>query len=83
LKPNQPTHRISTPRPKIGIECPGITRERPSLEYLPLRGPSSSSAASAAVAPVRWTTDEPAKSCTPEPISANRPPPKPQWAISG
>ena len=67
----------------MGMEWPGITRERPSVPYLPRRGPSSSSAARAAVAPVRCTTDEPAKSCTPEPISANRPPPKPQCAISG
>ena len=29
LNPNQPSHRISTPRPNSGIECPGIARGRP------------------------------------------------------
>ena len=83
LKPNQPSQRISTPRPNSGMLWPGIARGLPSGPYLPLRGPRKISAASAAVAPVRCTTEEPAKSCTPEPISANRPPPKPQWAMSG
>ena len=35
LKPNQPSHRISTPRPTSGIECPGIARGLPSGPYLP------------------------------------------------
>ena len=47
------------------MECPGITRGLPSGPYLPLRGPSSSSAASAPVAPMRCTAVEPAKSCMP------------------
>ena len=83
LNPNQPSHRIRTPRPKIGIEWPGIARGLPSGPYLPLRGPSRSSAANAPVAPERWTTVEPAKSCTPLPTEARKPPPKIQWAISG
>ena len=83
LKPNQPSHRISTPRPASGIEWPGIARGLPSGPYLPTRGPSSSSAASAPVAPTRWTTVEPAKSWTPLPISERKPPPKIQCAPSG
>ncbi len=83
LKPNQPTNRMITPRPTSGIECPGITRGLPSGPYLPLRGPSSSSAASAPVAPMRWTAVEPAKSCMPVGSSAvspfcSQPPPNTQ-----
>ncbi len=83
LKPNQPSHRISTPRPTSGIECPGSARGLPSGPYLPRRGPSSSRHASAPVAPTRWTTVEPAKSCTPLPISLRKPPPKIQCALIG
>jgi hypothetical protein len=84
LKPNQPIHRITTPRPTSGIEWPGIARALPSGPYLPLRAPSSSSAASAPTAPVRWTTDEPAKSMTGlPPTSDSRPPPQTACAISG
>jgi hypothetical protein len=83
LKPNQPSQRISTPRPTSGIEWPGITRGLPSPPYLPARGPSKSSAASAPVAPTRCTTVEPAKSCMPLPISLRKPPPKIQCAPSG
>jgi hypothetical protein len=83
LKPNQPSQRIRTPRPNSGMLWPGIARGLPSGPYLPLRGPSSRRQASAAVAPVRWTTEEPAKSCTPEPTLESRPPPHAMWAISG
>ena len=82
LKPNQPSHRISTPRPKSGMLWPGIARGLPSGPYLPRRGPSSSSTASAPVAPIRWTTVEPAKSCT-ENCTASQPPPKIQCAPIG
>ena len=77
LKPNQPSHRISTPRPNSGIEWPGIARGLPSVPYLPRRAPSSSSAASAPVAPIRWTAVEPAKSCMPR-FACSQPPPKTQ-----
>ncbi len=89
LNPNQPSQRISTPSPNSGIECPGIARGLPSGPYLPLRGPSSSSAASAPVAPIRWTAVEPAKSCmpvTPSPSQSptwRKPPPNTQWAPIG
>jgi hypothetical protein len=82
LNPNQPSQRINTPRPTRGIECPGIARGLPSAPYLPLLGPSSSSAASAPVAPIRWTTVDPAKSCMPT-LACSQPPPKIQWLITG
>ncbi len=82
LKPNQPSQRISTPRPTSGIECPGIARGSPSGPYFPILGPSSSSAASAPVAPIRWTTVEPAKSCMPI-STCSQPPPKIQWLMIG
>ena len=82
LNPNQPSHRISTPRPTSGIECPGIARGLPSGPYLPIRGPSNSNAASAPVAPIRWTTVDPAKSCIPT-FTCSQPPPKIQWLMIG
>jgi hypothetical protein len=54
----------------------------PSSPYLPWRGPSSSSAASAPVAPIRCTTVEPAKSCMPK-FAWSQPPPKIQWLMIG
>ena len=89
LNPNQPSHRISTPRPNSGMLWPGIARGLPSFPYLPFRGPSSSSAASAPVAPIRWTAVEPAKSCMPTmPVPSQspvcrKPPPNTQWAPIG
>ncbi len=84
LKPNQPSQRASTPIPKIGMLWPGIARGLPSLPYLPRRGPSTIAAASAAVAPVRWTIVEPAKSSAPAPMVLNRPLPlQPACATSG
>ena len=53
-------------------------RARPAiaLRTCRCRGPSNSSAARAPTAPVRWTTDEPAKSITGlPPTSASKPPP--------
>ena len=82
LKPNQPSHRISTPSPKSGMLWPGIARGRPSLPYLPRRGPSCSRIASAAAAAQTSTTIEPAKSWT-WISEASQPPPKIQCATTG
>ncbi len=82
LKPNQPSHRISTPRPKNGIECPGIARGVPSAPYLPRRAPSCSSTARAPVAPIRCTAVEPAKSCMPR-LLCSQPPPNTQCEAIG
>ena len=82
LNPNQPSHRISTPRPNSGMLCPGIARGLPSGPYLPRRGPSNSRAASAPVAPIRWTAVEPAKSCMPT-LTCSQPPPKTQCEAIG
>ena len=38
LNPNQPSHRMSTPRPNSGMLWPGIARGLPSAPYLPWRG---------------------------------------------
>ena len=61
---------------------PGIGRGLPSAPYFPRRGPSTSSAASAPVAPTRWTAVEPAKSCMPM-FVCSQPPPKTQCEASG
>ena len=82
LKPNQPNQSTSTASPTSGMLWPGITFGEPSLPYLPSRGPSSSSAASAPVAPIRCTTVEPAKSCMPK-LAWSQPPPKIQWLMIG
>ena len=84
LNPYQPTHSRRTPRPTRGIECPGIARGEPSEPYLPRLAPRSRSAASPPTAPVRWTTDEPAKSMTGlPPMSDRKPPPYTECATSG
>src|SRR6185503_7417649 len=84
LNPNQPIQRMITPSPTSGIEWPGIARGEPSAAYLPIRGPSRNNAAKAPTAPVRWTTEEPAKSITGLPPTwESRPPPQTEWAISG
>ena len=70
------------PRPTSGMECPGIARGLPRASYFPRRGPSRSRAASAPVAPIRWTTVEPAKSCMPA-FLASQPPPKIQCEMIG
>ena len=82
LNPNQPNHRISTASPTSGMLWPGITLGLPSRPYLPCRGPSRSRAAKAPVAPIRWTTVEPAKSCMPK-VFTSQPPPKIQWLTIG
>ena len=65
------------PRPNSGMLWPGMARGLPSAPYLPRRGPSSSSAASAPVAPIMWTAVEPAKSCMPT-LVCSQPPPNTQ-----
>ena len=82
LNPNQPNHSTSTARPTSGMLWPGMALGLPSSPYLPWRGPSSSSAASAPVAPIRCTTVEPAKSCMPK-FAWSQPPPKIQWLMIG
>ena len=82
LNPNQPSHRISTPRPNSGMLCPGIARGSPFLPYFPRLGPSCSSTASAPVAPIRWTAVEPAKSCMPR-LACSQPPPNTQCEAIG
>ena len=54
-----------------------------------MRGPTSSTPASAVTPPVMWTTEEPAKSTTPcprpksAPSEPSQPPPQTQFAKSG
>ena len=73
LNPNQPSQRIKVPSVAIGIFAPGMALMEPSLPYLPLRAPSRRTPASAAEAPARCTTPEPAKSR--KPSSSRNPPP--------
>ena len=70
------------PRPNSGMLWPGIARGLPSAPYLPRRGPRCSSAASAPVAPIRWTAVEPAKSCMPM-LVCSQPPPNTQCEAIG
>ncbi len=41
LNPNQPSHRMKTPRAASGMLCPRMGLTLPSLPYLPMRGPST------------------------------------------
>lgn len=61
LKPNQPTKSRNTPMVANGMLCPRIGLILP-FTYLPARGPSTMTAASAAKPPKPWTSEEPAKS---------------------
>ena len=78
LKPNHPNHSRNTPIVASGIEWPmiGRTTVRPSLSraYLPIRGPSISTPASAPHPPTECTSVEPAKSWNPS--SFSQPPPQ-------
>ncbi len=65
LKPNQPIHRMKVPSVASGRLAPGRALACPPGPYLPRRGPSSSTPASAATAPARCTMPEPAKSLNP------------------
>ena len=53
LNPNQPNHKIHTPRAAIGIFEPGIGKDVPSAAYLPFLGPKTKTTAKAAAAPHR------------------------------
>ena len=66
LKPNHPNHRMPVPIMTSGIECGGC----PSRGQ-PLRLPSTSTAASAAMPALTWITVPPAKSS--EPRSPSQP----------
>ncbi len=76
LKPNQPSHRMKVPRVASGMLAPGMGLTSPLGPYLPLRAPSSSTPARAAVAPHMCTMPEPAKSL--KPASLRKPPPQDQ-----
>lgn len=80
LNPNQPSHRQNTPIVASGMLCPMIGIALP-FTYLPIRGPSSSTPASAPQPPTLWTKVEPAKSWKFR--SASQPPPQPQEPITG
>jgi len=82
LNPNQPNQRMKTPSWESGMLWPGIAFGFLFRSYLPIRGPSRSRPANPAVAPVRWTTVEPAKSWAPN-LAISQPPPKSQWLMSG
>ena len=62
LKPNQPKARMKQPRMARIWLWPGIGMLRPSLVYLPRRGPRTIAPASAHQPPMEWTTPDPAKS---------------------
>src|SRR5829696_5763870 len=81
LKPHHPIQSMRTPRTASGMLWPGMVTGLPSSSYLPRRGPSSRVPASAAMAPERWTTVEPAKSCMPSSVS--QPPPQIQCPTIG
>jgi hypothetical protein len=61
--------------------CPKIGLMEPSLRYLPIRDPRSSTPARAAQPPTECTTVEPAKSNIPR--DARKPPPQIQWPVIG
>ena len=81
LNPNQPSHRIKTPRVTTSTLEGGVAFTLPSGRNLPRRGPTTSRAASAADPPVTCTTVEPAKSW--KSLSASQPPPHTQAPAIG
>ena len=93
LKPNQPSQRMKTPSEASVRLWPGIARLLPSLEYLPIRGPSASAPIRASTPPTLCTMAEPAKSWNTSPkvdiikLSAaslhSQPPPQVQWPSIG
>ena len=60
LNPNQPIHKINTPKVANGKFAPGMALTVPEALYFPLRGPKTITPARAAAAPARWTIPEPA-----------------------
>jgi len=65
LNPNQPNHRMKTPRVTVGMLDGGVGRAVPSLRNLPRRGPTTRRPARAAQPPVPCTMVDPAKSWNP------------------
>ena len=61
LKPNQPNHKINVPSVAKGILAPGIAFIFP-FTYFPFLAPRRKTPASAAAAPHKCTTPDPAKS---------------------
>ena len=60
LNPNQPSHRINTPKAASGILEPGIGLTDPFAPYFPFLGPSNVTTPKAAAAPNKCTVPEPA-----------------------
>src|SRR5574341_1669578 len=89
LKPNQPKARMKTPVRAIGMLWPGMALGFPSVEYFPMRAPSTRAPARAVTPPVMWTTDDPAKSMYPWPRpkffprALSQPPPQTQLPKMG
>ena len=81
LNPNQPNHRIKTPRVTSGTFEGGVDLTLPSSRNLPRRAPTTITPASAAHPPVEWTMVEPAKSLKPSLVS--QPPPHVHAPITG
>ncbi len=81
LNPNHPSQRIRQPSVAEVMLWPGIGLTWPFGRYLPRRGPSTMTPASAAHPPMLWTTVEPAKSR--KPCDASQPPPHAQWPPTG
>ena len=81
LKPNQPSHRMNTPRVTAGTFEGGVDFTLPSARNLPRLAPTTMAPASAAQPPVECTMVEPAKSW--KPISLSHPPPHVQAPTMG
>src|SRR3989338_4281455 len=81
LTPNQPSHRMKQPIVASERLWPGMGFTPPFSSYLPKRGPSTSTPASAAQPPTECTTVEPAKSQ--KPSVASHPPPQIQCPVTG
>ncbi len=81
LNPNQPSHRMNTPRATRIRLWPGMAFGLPLESYLPIRGPRANEPTNASQAPTLWTTVEPAKSQNPR--LASQPPPQIQWPEIG
>lgn len=81
LKPNQPNQRTNTPSAPKGMLCPGMTFTF-LPEYFPIRGQRKITTAKAELAPVKWTTVEPAKSVNPS-CASHPSPDQTQWPMTG
>ena len=73
LNPNHANQSMNTPKAPTVKLWPGIAWAFPSLEYLPIRGPSIVAPIKAATPPTIWTAVEPAKSWKPS-CDKNPPP---------